>query len=174
MFIGDHLYDAEKTPIKILTVTIPEGNVEGRATIPNAVAGHLARKEGYSIKDSVSIIECGASGGMQEIIIAIGSGLATNLITFLAIQTRKWLGRKREATIERDTLLTDKMKVCVERYFTEGHPPKAIQKVVTPSTIEILWQGKGRQRFRSVGDRRTHLIETERYAKQPATKRKLL
>ncbi len=165
VFVGDHLYNASKSPIKIVTVAIPEGRVERRATIPAAIADHLAKKEGYSIKDSVSIVECGASGGMQEIVIAIGGGLATNLITFLAVQTRRWLGRKKRATPETDELLISRMKKDIERYFTGGQSVKAIHQVLTDLTVEITWRGKGRQRFRSVGNRETHLIENEKIVK---------
>lgn len=89
-----------RDPIAVTTFRIPGEAVEDHDTIPLALLGRLYGHDGFDLRDSRSIYECGASAAQQAIELAVISGaaggLATAIVTYTIERVRDWCGRSSE------------------------------------------------------------------------------
>ena len=79
---------------EIYEIVIPCGIITNQETIPKTILEHLYGRDRYAIDQRISIVECGASGMMQEVSVQVSATLLAGLIVYITGQARRWLVSK--------------------------------------------------------------------------------
>ncbi len=104
-------------PSCVYSFTLSGDAVDGHDTIPKALLEYLYGKDEYSLDERRLITECGASGAVQEISLAVVSGIAGGLATYAVELLKKWKGSKDAEIPVSDDDLIDQLTRSIKRFY---------------------------------------------------------
>jgi hypothetical protein len=162
--VADDFCQVEENPDSVFFVSLPGDVVTDRDEIFRTLARPLYGKEGFSIEQRTSIVECGASGAGQEILIGVASGLATSLIIYLAEQTKAWLAGREpvEDSFNDDVACLENISKLLKNFYMPVSPLTASNQSSTPEQFFVTMTDATHKRFDCSIDRRTMLVSIKR------------
>jgi hypothetical protein len=127
-------------PIRVYSFVVDEGVVENSDTIPKAILNHLQGKDGYSLEERRSITECGASGAIQEISLAIVSGIAGGLAAYSIDLIRGWKKPNASAICYTDEELIETFSETIKRSYKPYGELNMLEQTSDTDSIKAIFR----------------------------------
>ena len=110
-------FHEQDSPLSVLEFRLDGDVVEKPDEIPRAILSHLYGKNGYSLDERRSINECGASAAVHEISLAVVSGIAGGLATYLVGLVASWRGSQSDGNPSSEEFQVEQFLDVIKRSY---------------------------------------------------------
>ena len=162
--VFDEAFDPNREAVETFEVTFDGDLIADRNELPRTAASFLMGHDHYSISDSSSIVEAGASGGTQEVLIEITGGLGATFIVYLIAQARTWLSKAPAPADEpaTDAECIDRLRDMIDRDYRPTAPLRLHEHSGTDDALTAKFVDGRSVHYEASMDRRTSLTQIRR------------
>ena len=155
-------FTSGESPTQVYAFSVSGEDVESHDTIPKALLDHLYGKDGFSIDEHRSILECGASCAIQEISLAVVSGIAGGLATYAVSLLKGW--RKSSSTVLPDSEegIIEQLTGTIEKAYNPDGELTVLEEKPEGNEFTALIRDSHDVKFHCSVDRETGFITISR------------